>query len=93
MRDMVGVYIPSSLPEKEVLRREGITRDEVKRAVRQYVAENNLRFSLIFGLNKEGVLCSLLPDWNPAHPEAFSAFELVPWRALRPYYPDSRHNA
>lgn len=83
-KDLVLYHVYGRL-ENETLERENINRDEIADIIRFYMEKENKPYSMILGINNDGVICSPLKNWIPEHPEAFSSLEVVPWTILQKY--------
>jgi len=83
-KDLVLYHIYSKL-ENETLQRENVTREEIPDIIRTYIAEEDVTYYMILGINNDGVICSPIKDWTPEHPEAFSSLEVVPWSIIQKY--------
>lgn len=83
-KDLVLYHIYGHL-ENETLQRENISRDEIPDIIRAYIAEEDVTYHMILGINGDGVICSPVKDWTPEHPEAFSSLEVVPWAVIQKY--------
>jgi len=84
-KELVLYHIYSRL-ENETLERENIKRDEIPAVIRLYIKEERKFYSMVLGINNDGVICSPIKDWTSKHPEAFSSLEVVPWRVIRKYH-------
>jgi len=62
-KDFVLYHVYGRL-ETETFEREQITRDELPDIIKLYMAEENLTYHMILGINGDGVICSPIKDWN-----------------------------
>ncbi len=83
-KDLVLYHVYGRL-ETETFEREQITRDELPDIIRTYMAEENVSYHMILGINGDGVICSPIKNWTPEHPDAFSSLEVVPWSIIQKY--------
>ena len=83
-KDFVLYHVYGRL-ETETFEREQITRDELPDIIRTYMAEEDVTYHMILGINNDGVICSPIKDWTPEHPNAFSSLEVVPWASIQKF--------
>ena len=60
-KDLVLYHIYGHL-ENETLQRENISRDEIPDIIRAYIAEEDVTYHMILGINGDGVICSPVKD-------------------------------
>lgn len=70
--------------ENETLERENVSHEEIADIVRFYMGKENKYYSMIIGINNDGVICSTskspLENIDP-----LSDLEIVPWSIIQKY--------
>lgn len=82
-KDLVLYHVYGRL-ENETLDRENVSREEIADIVRFYMGKENKYYSMIIGINNDGVICST--DKSPLENiDPLANLEVVSWTIIQDY--------